>query len=117
MTENGRLTAAGRELTETPMRRDTATTIYERSDEGRRAATLPETGVDERPVEELIPKDLLRSKPADLPEVSDPEIVRHYNRISRRNLDLDTGFYPLGSCTMKHNPRVNKRGAAPPWHP
>ncbi|MGZ5310086.1 MAG: aminomethyl-transferring glycine dehydrogenase subunit GcvPB, partial [Solirubrobacterales bacterium] len=46
----------------------------------------------------------------------EPEIVRHYNRISRRNFDLDTGFYPLGSCTMKHNPRLNERVAALPGH-
>ena len=51
-----------------------------------------------------------------LPEVSEPEIVRHYNRISRRNFDLDTGFYPLGSCTMKHNPKLNERVAALPGH-
>ncbi len=114
MTE--KITAAGPELTETPMQRDRATTIYERSVEGRRAATLPEAGVDERPIDELIPKNLLRAKPAELPEVSEPEIVRHYNRISRRNFDLDTGFYPLGSCTMKHNPRLNERVAALPGH-
>jgi glycine dehydrogenase subunit 2 len=113
---NEKLTAAGPELTETPMQRDRATTIYERSVEGRRAATLPEAGVDERPIEELIPKNLLRDKPAELPEISEPEIVRHYNRISRRNFDLDTGFYPLGSCTMKHNPRLNERVAALPGH-
>jgi glycine dehydrogenase subunit 2 len=106
----------GPEMTETPMQRDRATTIYERSVEGRRAATMPETGVDERPIEELIPKNLLRDKPPELPEVSEPEIVRHYNRISRRNFDLDTGFYPLGSCTMKHNPRLNERVAALPGH-
>jgi glycine dehydrogenase subunit 2 len=111
-----KLTAAGPELTETPMQRDHATTIYERSVEGRRAATMPETGVDERPIDELIPKNLLRAKSAELPEVSEPEIVRHYNRISRRNFDLDTGFYPLGSCTMKHNPRLNERVAALPGH-
>jgi glycine dehydrogenase subunit 2 len=116
MSEKGRLTAAGPELTETPMQRDRAVTVYERSVEGRRAATMPETGVDERPIDELIPKDLLRSKPAELPEVSEPEIVRHYNRISRRNFDLDSGFYPLGSCTMKHNPRLNERVAALPGH-
>ncbi len=98
------------------MQRDRATTIYERSVEGRRAATLPEAEVDERPIDELIPKNLLRAKPAELPEVSEPEIVRHYNRISRRNFDLDTGFYPLGSCTMKHNPRLNERVAALPGH-
>jgi glycine dehydrogenase subunit 2 len=116
VSENGKLTAAGPELTETPMQRDRATTIYERSVEGRRAATTPGTGVDERPLDELIPKNLLRSAPAELPEVSEPEIVRHYNRISRRNFDLDTGFYPLGSCTMKHNPRLNERVAALPGH-
>ncbi|MFL5907228.1 MAG: aminomethyl-transferring glycine dehydrogenase subunit GcvPB [Solirubrobacterales bacterium] len=98
------------------MQRDPAKTIYERSVEGRRAATLPETDVPEAPLEELIPKNLLRDRPAELPEVSEPEIVRHYNRISRRNFDLDTGFYPLGSCTMKHNPRLNERVAALPGH-
>jgi glycine dehydrogenase subunit 2 len=100
----------------TPMQRDSATTIYERSVEGRRAATLPEAGVPERPLDELIPEKLLRGRAAELPEVSEPEIVRHYNRISRRNFDLDTGFYPLGSCTMKHNPRLNERVAALPGH-
>jgi glycine dehydrogenase subunit 2 len=100
----------------TPMQRDPATTIYERSVEGRRAGTLPETDVPERPIGELIPAKLLRDRPAELPEVSEPEIVRHYNRISRRNFDLDTGFYPLGSCTMKHNPRLNERIAALPGH-
>ena len=49
---------------------------------------------------------------AALPEVSEPEIVRHYNRLSKRNFDLDTGFYPLGSCTMKHNPKLHERVAA-----
>jgi glycine dehydrogenase subunit 2 len=100
----------------TPMQRERATTIFERSVEGRRAATLPEAGVAGRPLEDLIPKKLLRDQPAELPEVSEPEIVRHYNRISRRNFDLDTGFYPLGSCTMKHNPRLNERVAALPGH-
>jgi glycine dehydrogenase subunit 2 len=98
------------------MQRDRAVTIFERSVEGRRAATLPSSDVPETPLEELIPKNLLREKPAELPEVSEPEIVRHYNRTSRRNFDLDTGFYPLGSCTMKHNPRLNERVAALPGH-
>jgi glycine dehydrogenase subunit 2 len=100
----------------TPMQRDPATTIFEHSVEGRRAAVLPRTDVPEKPLEELIPKSLLRGRPAELPEISEPEIVRHYNRISRRNFDLDTGFYPLGSCTMKHNPRLNERVAALPGH-
>jgi glycine dehydrogenase subunit 2 len=59
---------------------------------------------------------LRRSEPPRLPEVSEPEIVRHYNRLSRRNFDLDTGFYPLGSCTMKHNPKLHERVAALPGH-
>ena len=101
---------------ETPMQRDRARTIYERSVPDRRAATLPAAGVPEPPLEELIPKKLLRERPAELPEVSEPEIVRHYTRISRRNFDLDRGFYPLGSCTMKHNPRLNERVAALPGH-
>jgi glycine dehydrogenase subunit 2 len=104
------------QLAETPMQADRAETIFEKSRSGRRAAVLPAAGVPERPLEELIPERLLRSEPPRLPEVSEPEIVRHYNRISRRNFDLDTGFYPLGSCTMKHNPRVNERIAALPGH-
>jgi glycine dehydrogenase subunit 2 len=100
----------------TPMQRERATTIFERSVEGRRAAVLPPTDVPDTPLDELIPAKLLRERPAELPEVSEPEIVRHYNRISRRNFDLDTGPYPLGSCTMKHNPRLNERVAALPGH-
>ncbi|HEY8779785.1 MAG TPA: aminomethyl-transferring glycine dehydrogenase subunit GcvPB [Solirubrobacterales bacterium] len=99
-------------ITETPMQADRAKTIFEKSKQGRRAAVLPEAGVPERPLDELIPERLLRAEPPRLPEISEPEIVRHYNRISRRNFDLDTGFYPLGSCTMKHNPRLNERLAA-----
>jgi glycine dehydrogenase subunit 2 len=102
--------------TPTPQQRETATTIFERSVEGRRAATLPPAGVPETALADLIPSKLLREAPAELPEISEPEIVRHYNRLSRRNFDLDTGPYPLGSCTMKHNPRLNERVAALPGH-
>ncbi len=103
-------------ISETPMQKGPAKTIYEESVEGRRAAQIPATDVPETALEELIPQKLLREAPAQLPEISEPEIVRHYNRISRRNLDLDSGFYPLGSCTMKHNPRLNERVAALPGH-
>ena len=103
-------------LAEAPMQRERATTIYEKSKTGRRAAVLPDAGVPETPIEELIPANLLRAEPPNLPEIAEPEIVRHYNRLSRRNFDLDSGFYPLGSCTMKHNPRLNERVAALPGH-
>jgi glycine dehydrogenase subunit 2 len=102
--------------TETPMQRERATTIYEKSKSGRRAAALPAAEVPERALEDLIPSRLLRDEPPRLPEVAEPEIVRHYNRLSRRNFDLDSGFYPLGSCTMKHNPRLNERVAALSGH-
>src|ERR1700709_2349713 len=103
-------------MTETPMQRERAQTVYERSQPSRRAAVLPDAGVPERPLEELIPAKLLRAEPPRLPEIAEPEIVRPYNRISRRKLALDAGFYPLGSCTMKHNPRLNERVAALPGH-
>ena len=105
-------------LTETPQQADRAKTIYEKSVPGRRAAQLPPLGegINETPIDELIPAHLLREQPAELPEVSEPEIIRHYNRLSRRNFDLDTGFYPLGSCTMKYNPRLNERVAGLPGH-
>ena len=95
---------------------DDQLTIYERSKPARRAFVAPELDVPERPLDELLPSNLRRAQPANLPEVSEPEIVRHYNRLSKRNFDLDTGFYPLGSCTMKHNPKLHERVAALPGH-
>jgi glycine dehydrogenase subunit 2 len=103
-------------VNETPMQRERAVTVYERSRPGRRAAVMPALDVPDRSPEELVPGHLLRQRPPELPELSEPEIVRHYNRLSRRNFDLDTGFYPLGSCTMKHNPKLNERVAALPGH-
>src|SRR5215475_8324847 len=92
-------------LVETDMQRDRAKTIYEKSKPGRRAFVAPERE---------LPAKFQRSEPAKLPEIAEPEIVRHYNRLSKRNFDLDTGFYPLGSCTMKHNPKLHERVAALP---
>src|SRR3954466_10957401 len=89
-------------------------TIFEQSREGRRAFVAPELDVPEVPVSELLPADAIRSSPPELPEIAEPEIVRHYNRISKKNFDLDTGFYPLGSCTMKHNPKLHEKVAALP---
>jgi glycine dehydrogenase subunit 2 len=89
-------------------------TIFERGGEGRRAFVPPPTEVPEVPLEELVPDAMRRRTPPRLPEVSEPEIVRHYVNLSKRNFDLDSGFYPLGSCTMKHNPRLHERVAALP---
>ena len=95
---------------------DDELTIFERSQPGRRAFVAPAMDVPERPLDELLPPAFRRTEPPRLPEVAEPEIVRHYNRLSKRNFDLDTGFYPLGSCTMKHNPKLHERVAALPGH-
>jgi len=79
--------------------------IYEKSQAGRRASSLPRHDL---PVPEL-PAGLRRSYPPRLPELAEPELVRHFSELASRTFGIDTGFYPLGSCTMKHNPRVNER--------
>ena len=89
-------------------------TIFERSREGRRSFVPPESDVPEVPVEELLPRSAMRDRPAELPEVSEPELVRHYTTLSSKNFHLDEGFYPLGSCTMKHNPKLHEPAAAEP---
>jgi glycine dehydrogenase subunit 2 len=98
----------------TPLQQDEARTIFEKGAPGRRAFVAPGLDVPER--EGLLPERLRRAEPPRLPEVSEPEIVRHYVNLSKRNFDLDSGFYPLGSCTMKHNPRLHERVAALPGH-
>ncbi|MEI2700973.1 MAG: aminomethyl-transferring glycine dehydrogenase subunit GcvPB [Baekduia sp.] len=99
-------------LAQLPMQNDPAVTVFEKGAAGRRAFVCP--GLDVPHVDGLLPRSHRRSSPARLPEVSEPELVRHYVKISRRNFDLDTGFYPLGSCTMKHNPRLHERVTALP---
>ena len=79
--------------------------IYEKSKAGRRASTLPRYDLPAADV----PEELRRAEPPRLPELAEPEVVRHFTELSTRNFGIDTGFYPLGSCTMKHNPRVNER--------
>ncbi len=98
----------------TAQQREHATTIFEKGSPGRRAFVAPELDVPR--VDGLIPDRLRRAQGPRLPEATEPEIVRHYVNLSKRNFDLDSGFYPLGSCTMKHNPRLHERVAALPGH-
>jgi glycine dehydrogenase subunit 2 len=91
-------------------------TIFEQSRAGRRAFVAPGTDVPEVAVEDVLPASQIRERPAELPEVSEPELVRHYVTLSSKNFHLDQGFYPLGSCTMKHNPKLHERVAALPGH-
>ena len=79
--------------------------IYEKTQPGRRASRIPQPDL---PVPD-VPPELARSEPPRLPEVAEPELLRHFTELSTRNFGIDTGFYPLGSCTMKYNPRVNER--------
>jgi len=88
--------------------------IFEKGAPGRRAATLTAMDVPVEPLEHMIPAHALRRSDAPLPEVSEIEIVRHYTHLSQRNFGVDSGFYPLGSCTMKYNPKINEDMAALP---
>jgi glycine dehydrogenase subunit 2 len=82
--------------------------IYEKSSPGRKGVRPPESDVFAK-IE--IPPSLLRKKPAELPEVSELDVVRHFTELSRRNFGVDTNFYPLGSCTMKYNPKMCEQAA------
>jgi glycine dehydrogenase subunit 2 len=79
--------------------------IFEKSQAGRRGGELPRYDLPAA----AVPEELRRSEPPRLPELAEPEILRHFTELSTRNFGIDTGFYPLGSCTMKYNPRVNER--------
>ena len=85
--------------------------IFELSKEGRTGYSLP---VNKFPVSPELPFELRRESPLPLPETSEPEVVRHYTNLSQMNFGVDTGFYPLGSCTMKYNPKINEEVAALP---
>ncbi len=89
------------------MDRKEVSLIFEKSSPGRKACSLPELDVPAEKIEELIPGDLIR-KDLNLPELSEVDVVRHYTALSRMNFGVDSGFYPLGSCTMKYNPKVNE---------
>mgnify|MGYP000055683482 FL=1 len=86
--------------------------IFEISKEGRTAYSLPKLDVNELPLESIIPSQFLNEKEVELPEVSEVDVVRHFTNLSNKNYGVDTGFYPLGSCTMKYNPKINEDMAA-----
>jgi glycine dehydrogenase subunit 2 len=81
--------------------------IFEKSRPGRQASSLPPCDVPETPIGDLLDGELLRDS-LDLPEVAEIDLVRHYTALARRNFGVDLGFYPLGSCTMKYNPKIHE---------
>ena len=87
--------------------------IFELSKEGRRGYSLPENRLGGHSIDEL-PGALRRGSEPLLPQVSEFDVVRHYTNVSNKNFGVDTGFYPLGSCTMKYNPKINEEVAALP---
>src|SRR5262249_52351784 len=77
-----------------------------------RSEVLPGSGVPARPIEELIPRKHLSHSDPELPELTEPEVIRHFVNLSTKNMSVDTHLYPLGSCTMKYNPKRHERLAA-----
>ncbi|OZS78814.1 glycine dehydrogenase (aminomethyl-transferring) [Tetzosporium hominis] len=90
------------------MHKDNQPLIFEISTEGRIGYSLPDLDVPEVDLASLLPEGMVREEAAELPEVSELDIMRHYTALSNRNHGVDSGFYPLGSCTMKYNPKINE---------
>jgi len=88
--------------------------IYEKSVPGRRGYTLPETEKSEADIMASIPEKFRRTQDAELPEIAEPEVMRHFVALSVKNHHIEKGFYPLGSCTMKYNPKLNDVAAGAP---
>ena len=88
--------------------------LFELSSPGRRAFCLPPCDVPEQPVEKLLPRGAVSESLAPLPELAELDVVRHFTNLSTLNMSIDTHFYPLGSCTMKYNPKRNERVASLP---
>ena len=89
--------------------------IFDMGSPGRKAYSLPECDVPEEvEIEALLPPDEIRGPIDDFPELSELDVVRHFTRLSQWNFSIDTNFYPLGSCTMKYNPKINENMARLP---
>src|SRR3954454_18855235 len=93
---------------------DPPSLLFESSRPGRSTAILPECDVPERPLDELVPREHRATASPRLPELSELDVVRHYTNLSALNMSIDSNFYPLGSCTMKYNPKRNERLAGLP---
>ncbi len=88
--------------------------IFERSTEDRFAYSLPDLEVEREELADIIDSKFLRRTEAELPEISELDLIRHYTELSNKNYGVDSGFYPLGSCTMKYNPKMNEKVARLP---
>lgn len=88
--------------------------LFELSAPGRRGSQMPAIDVPEEPLDSLLPAGAIADDPPKLPELAEPDVVRHYTNLSTQNMSVDTHFYPLGSCTMKYNPKRNERLASLP---
>jgi len=93
-------------------RKGTLPLLKELHKSGRRGPQVPVSGLEDRPVSDILPKEFLREEPLSMPELSEVEVVRHFVNLSNLNYGVDNGFYPLGSCTMKYNPKINEEVAA-----
>ena len=83
--------------------------LVELAHPGRRGCTFPESDVPERLLDSLIPRSQLAATACELPELAEPDVIRHFVNLSTLNMSVDTHFYPLGSCTMKYNPKRHER--------
>ncbi len=111
---NGPAAPGGKATSAPLLGRDTEPTLFELSHPGRRAWSFRTTGIPELNIEELLPAEHVRSEPVPLAEVSERDLVAHFTRLSHRQFSVDLGAYPLGSCTMKYNPKVCDAVAALP---
>jgi glycine dehydrogenase subunit 2 len=103
----GRTGAPGGKASSAPLLgRDAEPTLFELSHPGRRSWSFRTTGIPEVPIEDLVPEPHRRSTPVDVAEVSERDLVAHFTRLSHRQFAVDLGAYPLGSCTMKYNPKI-----------
>src|SRR5262245_36573860 len=93
---------------------DSPPLLFESSRPGRFTAILPDCDVPELPLTSLLPERDVAAAPPPLPELGELDVVRHYTNLSTLNMSIDSNFYPLGSCTMKYNPKRNERLAALP---